>query len=142
MFMADDMTFETYGWDKKIEDAFDAIPDKIALVFFNEDGADSQFGIIGCLHKNWVDTVGYLFKPDIIRKGDRWISEIAHHLNRRVYLHDVIFKNKDIRDATRREYVAEANASNHAEYYKTLKKIRNQDIKLLRRFIENFKSGV
>jgi hypothetical protein len=143
MFIGDDILFETYGWDTKVEAAFDAVPDKIALVFFNEEGAkDPQFACIGCLHKNWIDTVGYLFKSDIIRSGDRWINDIAHHLNRKVYLNDVHIKNTDIRDVTRSEYVARAHASGHAEYYKTLKKTRNQDIELLRRFIKNFKSGV
>lgn len=142
MFTGDDILFETHGWDTKIEAAFDAVPDKIAFVFFNEENAsDPQFGSIGCLHKNWVDTVGYFLRLDLIRKCDRWTNDIAHHVGRKVLLGDVHIKNTDIRDATRRDYMARASASGHTEYYKTLRGERDRDIALLRRCIENFRSG-
>ena len=88
MFVADDFYFMDAGWDTEVEKAFDQYPDKIVLVC--PDGGywrTWKFGVIGFVHKEWVDAVGYLF-PEYSFSGnvDRWVNELAVMLDRRVRL--------------------------------------------------------
>ena len=133
MFTADDIRFESHGWDKAIEDAFEQIKDKIALVHFNDHNPKNRnFGYIGCLHKNWIDSVGYFIKPDIIRRSDRWINELARGINRSIYLEDVFFRHLDIRDDdTHQVYIKRCIETKHDEYYNSQRPRLLKDINKL-----------
>jgi hypothetical protein len=88
MFTADDFYFETKGWDTEVEKAFEQYEDRIVLVC--PDGKywkNWRISVIGFLHKNWIDAVGYLLPPyDGGQAADRWINYMAVALDRRVRL--------------------------------------------------------
>ena len=81
LFMPDDIIFHTKGWDQQVLEAFEKSNDKIIFVYFKDHHAGPKYGAIGCLHKNWVDTVGYIFHPELCRRGDVWVNEIAKRRN-------------------------------------------------------------
>jgi len=85
MYTADDFYFVDKGWDTEVINAFDKYEDKIVLVC--PDGAfwrNWRIGVVGFLHKNWVDTVGYLLPPyHGGQAADRWVNELAVSVKRR-----------------------------------------------------------
>ena len=106
VFCPDDMLFLSHGWDKMMMDAFDKSKDKIIFAYLNDDYARSNYCIVGGVHKNWVDTVGYFFNPAICRGGDVIINRIAKKLDRRAYLRNAHIKDtKIITDKTHTEYL-------------------------------------
>lgn len=143
LLMADDIIFENKGWDEKVNDVFDKSPDKIIFVYFNNHYQRSNFGAIGCLHKNWVDAVGYLLHPDLCRGNDIWINEVARKINRMAYINGVGYKDLRItEDQTHTEYIEEALRSKWSERYDSegMKAARDRDAQLLQSFINNFKN--
>ncbi len=88
MFAADDIIFYTKDWDKSVKEAFDNSADKI--IFVHPRGRNDNFGSVGFLHKNWIDTVGYFLPPYFTAgKSDRWINYIADKISKRVCLEQV-----------------------------------------------------
>jgi hypothetical protein len=137
MFMPDDIILETKGWDEKVRDVFSNFEDKIISVYLN-NRSRSSFGI-GCLHKNWIDTIGYFLSPDLCRRGDVWISQVAKNLGRRVNLAEVIYRDQNIvDDNTHAEYMTEYNRTKGYRRYHLMKDRRERDTKLLQDFIDNY----
>jgi hypothetical protein len=138
MIMPDDIIFETKGWDEQVRDAFNKSADKIIAVYFN-NGSLSNCGV-SCLHKNWIDIVGYLLSPDLVRRGDVWINQIAKNLDRRVCLDEVIYRDQRItEDQTHLEYQTEYERTRCYRRYHLMRDRRNRDAQLLKNFIDNYK---
>lgn len=83
---ADDLVMRTYSWDKIIIDAFEVIPDRIA-VMYGEDLNPTQhpvdFGTHPIVHDNWVKVLGYLSPPYFsCDYADTWINDLAKSVNR------------------------------------------------------------
>jgi|SRR3989338_3847365 len=141
LFMPDDIIFLNKGWDEKVKNVFDAYPDKIIFVHFNDHYFRSKYGSIGCLHRNWIDTVGYLFPPGLCRRGDVWINEVSRRINRKVYIKEIGYRDmRIIEDQTHREYVTEIERTKCLENYKSenMKAARIRDARLLQDFINNY----
>lgn len=144
IFMPDDIIFETKGWDEQVKDAFDKSADKIIFVYFNDHYLRSNYGSIGCLHKNWVDTVGYFLNPNLCRAGDHWINLVARSINRMVYINGVGYRDQRIiEDQTHKEFLVEMERSKYEERYdsESMKTERAKNAQLLQKFIDNFKTG-
>jgi hypothetical protein len=105
MFTADDFYFETKRWDVAVEAVFDSCEDKILFVCPNGAFWEKwKFGVVGFLHKEWVDTVGYLLPPyHGGQAADLWINEMAVAINRRVRLFDLIVNHSNCKDEVHRE---------------------------------------
>ena len=141
MFMVDDMVFESKSWDKAVIEAFEKSNDKILFVYPSDGiGRHVNFGAIGFLHKNWIDTVGYFIPPYFPAfYADKWINELAIRLNRRVYLGQMIVENLLILDdQTHKEYEVKINDSRRIYHSGGKKKERTRDLQLLQNFIDNF----
>ena len=138
MFTADDFMFESDHWDTEVKRVFDEYEDKI--VFVSPDNSDWnrwKFGVIGFLHKNWIEAVGHFIPTCLGESTDRWINDVGiaigrvvhllnmktHHLN----LQDLIHKNKKI-ICRRRQW----NQMYHMPKYVSL---RLEDVKKLKEFI-------
>ena len=147
MFAADDIVFYTKEWDKYVKEAFDQSADKIIFVYPNDRYARSNHGVVGFLHKNWIDTVGYFTPPYFAAWfTDYWINDVAIKINRRVYLHPVIVKevgtkgnNRQIPDKTHKEYMKRRDKNNCKEIYRLKEAERESNARLLQNFINNFK---
>jgi hypothetical protein len=86
----DDVHFHTDGWDTQVRQAFERVPDRIALVYPRDGLQNQALATLGFLHRRWVDTMGYLIAPYFSSDyGDTWNNDIAEMLGRRLYLPDV-----------------------------------------------------
>lgn len=136
MFTADDFYFESNHWDTKILDVFDKYDDKIVLVCpEGKYWKNWRFSPVGFLHKNWVDTVGYLLPQyDGGQAADRWVNELARSINRRVRLEDVIITHENVKDQLHHEKNKRGLRNHWSEKYWTLEvsRIREKDIEKLR----------
>ncbi|MDO8657707.1 MAG: hypothetical protein Q7K55_03130 [Candidatus Levybacteria bacterium] len=141
IFSPDDMLFLTPGWDKAMEDAFNKSRDKIIFVHLNDDYARSNYGIVGGIHKNWVDTVGYFFNPTMCRGGDVVINRISKALGRRVMLRKAHIKDtKMLTDKTHTEYMDLINKNkDHLWNSKEIIAEEARAIKKLQDFIDTYK---
>jgi hypothetical protein len=82
--ISDDAQFQTNNWDQKIESAFDKYPNKIACVYpALKEINDSFYNAHYCLHKNWINTVGFFACPLFWWYfADVWTRNVALKLNR------------------------------------------------------------
>jgi hypothetical protein len=142
LFMPDDIIFKTKGWDEQVKDTFDKSADKIIFVYFNDHRCGYRYGAIGCLHKNWIDTIGYIFHPDLCRRGDVWVNQVANNISRKVYLRGIEFNDMVITDdQTHLEYNIEVERTNNLAHYRSakMKIARSRDTAVLLDFIKNHK---
>jgi hypothetical protein len=140
LYTADDILFLTKGWDKQIKDAFAKSKDKILFVHFNDRRDSPNHACIFCVHKNWVDAVGYLVPPYFSSHLlDTWVNNVAKTIERRFYLEDVIISHDYIdTDDTHKDYVKRHSEDPPWKIYKEKKEERLRDIKLLQEFISNY----
>ena len=92
MLCADDVIFETEGWDERVEAEFAAVPDEILMVY-TASGHDNR-PILPFVSKRWVDIVGEFTPHDYQGwMADEFIWAIAAELRRVVYLDDVMIRH-------------------------------------------------
>jgi len=167
MLMGDDVQVQTRGWDQKIVDQFNKYEDKILMVIPN-DGRydkiqtkknlgqdryfrprkepilidDEPFGAPHfALHKNWINTVGYLAPPMFWHwYVDTWTQKVARKLNRCLFLPRVHFRAKKIDDDTGKQVRGNLNIIRRDEY--TWSKVEDRhlmsDVDLLTTYIKSF----
>ena len=114
MLMGDDVQVQTQDWDQLIADEFNKYEDKILMVV-PSDGRVKGNKNLGteiklwpdeplpaahfAVHKNWVDTLGYLAPPFFWHwHVDTYTQKVARKLNRCLYMPTVTFKAKKIID--------------------------------------------
>lgn len=96
MYAADDIVFRTNGWDLRIVEEFEKIPDKIALIYAPDGFQMGEIPLCthGFLHKNWIDTIGYMFPSQFdVSHQDTWLTEVSELLKRRICLKDVYIEH-------------------------------------------------
>jgi hypothetical protein len=96
MHAGDDITFNTPGWDVRVREEFQKLPDRIGLVFGDDLSPNfPDLATHGFLHRRWVDTVGYFLPPLFSSDwNDVWISEVAKQLGRFVPMPDVVIEHR------------------------------------------------
>jgi len=141
MQAGDDIVFKTPGWDVIVEQAFAESEDKILLVHGNDldPNFSSRFGTHSCLHRRWIETLGYFIPPYFSSdNGDRWLMEIADFLDRRKYLpyiteHIHFRTGKAELDSTYRERLERHQRDNPDALYIEMFPERYADIEKLQR---------
>lgn len=84
MHCGDDIVFRTLGWDQVVYDTFDSYPDNL-LFAFGQDGYQVSFGTHGFIHRDWVDTVGFLFPPRFSSDyNDTFLNDVSKLIGRHV----------------------------------------------------------
>lgn len=139
--MGDDGEFVTKDWDLKIVEEFNKFPDKIACVYPLNGSVSKHKNPHFCLHKNWVNTLGYFVPPQFWHwYVDTWTANIAKKLNRYCLLEDVLVSIQTrLRDDTETRTSELCNRErDHWVWSKTQRHLDN-DIDTLKRFIEDFK---
>jgi hypothetical protein len=129
----DDCVFRTVGWDKQVEDAFAAVPDKILLV----GGDDGNCKGAGLPHpfvsRKWVETLGYFIAPYFsCDYGDTWNEDIAKMIGRRKYIPFLIEHmhytfGKAKMDENTKERLARGSQDNVGKLYRDLLPKRQED---------------
>jgi len=89
MLGSDDIVFRTKAWDKIVEDAFAAVPDR--LIYAHGDDLHPSrgklFGTHGIIHRHWYDAVGYFTaKGYSADYADLWLNDVSEMLERRRFL--------------------------------------------------------
>jgi hypothetical protein len=97
MLGADDIVFQTAGWDERIRETFSRYPDRITYVSPND--LDKRFngkiGTHGCVSRRWIDELGWVAHPRLNAYYiDTYITVLAKLLGRYVWLPDVIIEHK------------------------------------------------
>jgi glycosyl transferase/beta-hydroxylase protein BlmF len=140
MTAADDMVFRTIGWDSAVYEAFDSVPDKIALVYGNDLGTHAgKIATHGFFHRKWVEAIGTWVQPGRGSLWDLWSTENARKLGRLIYLDKLIIEHihyrqskVDVEFDNTYSFVRSMNSSFRPEVtYKKLKRERRIDRILL-----------
>jgi hypothetical protein len=142
MYIADDFVFKTYGWDTDVRAAFEQSRDKIILVCpNNKDWSRWGFGVVGFVHRKWIETLGYFIPTFLGECPDRWLSEIAKSLNRDIILNKVYVEHKNIRDEVHKNKVRTSLKHKWSKKYydQEMIKQRELDTEKLRKVIEDAK---
>ncbi len=116
MLCADDLAFRTPGWDVAVLDAFDAYPDRIALVYGRDGVSDRPTHPF--IHRRWYEAIGRMTTPDFPADyADTWLADVADLVGRRHFLPDVLIEHmhysvgKSERDACHDERLARAEGA-------------------------------
>lgn len=142
----DDIRFRTHGWDAKVIEAFDKIPDKIAVVYGDDGNPNPTTNVpFPFVHKNWVLVTGHLTPPIFSNNfSDSWVSDIATMLDRKVKL-DMVIEHlhpdfgKREQDQTDKEKWAKHWSEDMPKKYVDTLPEREAEAAKLKKFIEEFK---
>ena len=141
MFCGDDIVFRTLYWDKIVIDQFNLIEDKIAFIHGDDGYNKDLFGTHGFLHRDWINTVGYLLPPYFSADWcDTWINDVANKLQRRIYVpilteHMHYSVNKGEMDETHLQRLQRGQRDNNKLIYDEKKIERDVDFLKLKTFI-------
>ena len=96
MLAADDITFETKGWDARVESAFTEFPDRIGMVYCRNPGDERP--VLPFVSREWIKVAGFV--PDQLPGwfADEHIWSIASEIGRVIYLDDVIIQHHQYGD--------------------------------------------
>ena len=150
MTAADDIIFETPGWDTIVRAEFAKYPDGILLAYTNNGQGRRK-----CEHffvtRQWVAALGYMVHPGFLHFcSDQWASEIAQAVGREIYLPEVVTRHMHFkyglseRDDTyaRVRSGSAADGRTHSELdndlYKHLWATRLSDAEKLRKAIHDY----
>ncbi len=149
-FIADDCLISNENWDEIVLNEFNKVNDKILLVYGDDGNQGKKTATIGFVHKNWVETIGYLFPLDMMVKvGDSWLTKVARIIGRDVFIDDL--KIKHLIEETKRNPVKDEEWNKNRDIRKKIKKLFreskkvknliNMDAIKLEQFIEKNKKG-
>ncbi len=120
----DDVIFRTKGFDLSVEGAFAQCPDKILMVYGNDEGMHRGcFGPHPFVHRRWVEEIGWFIPPYFWSEfGDSWLNEVFAGVDRRLYIPFVVEHmhyefNKAEFDQTYRDRVANHERTNPGHHY-------------------------
>jgi hypothetical protein len=135
----DDVRFRSDGWDTLIREAFEQVPDRIALVHGRDGIHDAALGTLSFLHRRWVETVGYFVPPHFASDyNDTWLNEVASAIGRRMFVPGVYTEHlhpavgKGPMDQTHQERLVRHRDQNVDALYASLVHERTRDADRLR----------
>jgi hypothetical protein len=139
MWMANDFTFDTKDWDTFVLREFEKYPDKIVLVCPDVNNWENWgHGVVGFLHKNWVEAVGYFMPPyDGARSHDKWWHEVASSINRAVRLMDMHVTDLNAHDEMHKRKNQQALKEGWTKMYHSPEMVeaRKREIQALKNYI-------
>jgi hypothetical protein len=141
LFIANDFIFQTKDWDTLVLKEFDKYPDKIVYITPEDEDKSTQrlgYGIIGFLHKNWVDAVGYYMPPyEGARSHDKWLAEVAKSIGRYVHLPTMQVKHLNEKDEMHRQKNKRGLKEGWTKMYSSPEMVeaRQREIKALQEYI-------
>lgn len=138
--VGDDCKFITPNWVSKIISAFDRYPDKIACVYPRAPSVSKFKSPHFCLHKNWINTVGYFLPPHFYHwYVDTWISKVALSLGRHHLIEDFELPIETVKDDVTSAYHKSWIRQKDDWMWQKLERHRQADVAALQTFIRNFR---
>ena len=155
MLMGDDVQIQTQGWDNIIVNEFNRYQDKILMVVPSDGRMKGTLkydmdepnlwpdkplpAAHFAVHKNWVNTLGYLAPPFFWHwHVDSYTQKVARKLGRCLYLPTVTFKAKKMFDDTGKQVRTHLNINNRDNFVwdRVKKRHLNADVNALQDFIK------
>jgi len=139
----DDVVFRTPGWDEEVIENFEEFPDKI-LCCYGEDGYNKDIGTHLFLHRNWIETVGYVVPPIFSADySDTWLNDVSDRIGRKrklpFYIEHVHYAaGKTSIDKTMQEKLMRVNTGDASRKFYETSAEREVDAEKLREFIKNY----
>lgn len=148
MLCADDIVFQTTGWDAMVEQAFAEVPDRILLVHGDDLGPSGKtFATLPFVSREWVEAVGY-FTPRGFSCDwcDTWLHDVAKMIGRYKFLPFVVehmhrIYGKAPNDETYKETQLRDSRDNNTAKYKARLAEREADAEKLRKVISEFSAN-
>jgi hypothetical protein len=143
----DDIIFTEKGWDQKVIDAFNNIPDHIAVVHGWNHNREKTFGEHPFIHMDMVKVLGYILPPYFVTDyGDHWMWELSERIGRNISLdifidHPHFRDGKAIYDQTYQERRALWSQQRPDRLYEVLAPTRDADVEKLKKYINDYKSN-
>lgn len=91
MLAADDIRFETTGWDRRVAEAFDRFPDRLGMVYANN--LSDPRPVLPFVSRAWTDAIGFVPNDLPGWFADEHIWSIASELGRVIFLEDVVIEH-------------------------------------------------
>lgn len=149
MHCGDDIIFRSDNWDEHVLGEFDKYPDKIVLVHGRDGYQDARLATHGFRHRNWMNVVGDFVPPYFSSDyNDTWVTEVADMLGRRCYLESVYTEHmhpvvgKGPQDRTHQERLERHARDDPGRTYKELANVRQEEVRLLQSFINDYVRGI
>jgi hypothetical protein len=138
--VGDDAQFETLSWDKKILDAFNLYPDKIACIYPKVPTLGKNKCPHFCLHKDWIRVLGYYLPPHFYHwYVDTWIRALAQAVGRFHCLFDFEMPIEAIKDNVSKSYHNSWMRERDDWMWEVTSRHRASDIEALTSYIQSFK---
>jgi hypothetical protein len=84
MVANDDIIFTEKGWDQKIIQAFESVPDRMCIVHGWNHNREKTFGEHPFVHRDMINVLGYIHPPYFITDyGDHWMWELSERIGDR-----------------------------------------------------------
>lgn len=138
--VGDDCKFITQGWGQMVLNAFDQYPDKIVCVYPRAPSVSKYKSPHFCLHKNWINTLGYFLPPHFYHwYVDTWILEIAQSIGRHHLIPDFELPIETVKDKVTTDYHSSWMKQKDDWMWSRTKRHRDSDRDALLNYISQFK---
>lgn len=136
----DDICFKTQNWDLLVLEEFNKSKDKILLVGTDDGIQHGNFAVHPFVHRNWVNTLGYILPPYFkYWYADNWLTDVAKGVGRFKYMPNILIQHVHKLTGNDETYLKnERHISEATQVWHKTANLRNEDIKKLLNFIENF----
>jgi len=143
MYCADDVMFNTKGWDTLVINEFDRYDDKILLVYGKDGFQNEKIATHGFMHRNWIDTIGYVHPPYFgVAYADNWVTDVATKVGRIKYIESLELEHMHPaagKGEWNQTYLDRVNFSGEDKLYANLQTEVESDVNKLKEFIANGK---
>ncbi len=147
--VGDDFRFRTKSWDTMVLNEFAKVDDNILLVYGRDGITDEKLAAHHFIHRDWVKIIGYWLPPyfcgDFV---DTWLYDISVAIGRAKYLPDAYFEHmhfivgKHAKDETHERRLQNINNERPWAIYAEKHSERQEQIRLLKAYIDGFAAGV
>lgn len=136
--VGDDCQFTTDNWAPMITSTFDKYPDKIVCVYPRAPSVSKYKSPHFCLHKNWVNALGYFLPPYFYHwYVDTWIAEVAQRLGRHHLIPEFELPIENIKDDTTNSYHSSWMKEKDDYLWSISQRHRDNDVETLKKYIKN-----
>ncbi len=140
--VGDDCQFQQSHWDKIILSVFDQYPDKIVCVYPKVPNLSSKKNPHFCLHKNWINTLGFFLPPFFYHwYVDTYIRAVAQRIGRFHCISNLELSIEAVKDEVTSAYHNSWNRQRDDWIWNKVERYIEADANALNKFILDFKKS-